>query len=259
MLKQEVLNYLEKRFPEELASDMDYDKTGLILGSPNLEVKNILLALDLTYEVVLEAINREANLIIVHHPFIFEAIFKIPYDTNLGKILKLMFEYKISLYVIHTALDVGRGGVNDSLARLLEIKDIKGTVEKDQFLRYGVIQPQFLEDFVTKVKENLNLKAVRIVGNPKRLIKTVGVVGGSGAHYSDFEAAQNAGLDCYITGEISHHMALYAKEVDLCLIEVAHAVESFVFVSLKNELIEELDLEHQVFISKVDSDPFSYL
>lgn len=256
MLIKDIVNYLEERFPRELASDMDNERVGLIIGDSKTEVKNILLALDLTFDVILEAINRHANLVIVHHPFLFRPLRTIPFESTTGKILELMFKEKISLYAIHTALDVGRGGVNDTLARLLELKEVRAIPEKDQFLRCGRIEPLFLRDLAYKVKEIFQLSGVRMVGNPERLIRNVGIVGGGGGHEEDVNLAIASGLDCYITGEISHHAALKALENNLALIEVSHGVEKFVFQSLRADLAEELKMAERVFCSEVNTDPF---
>lgn len=256
MLVKDIINYLEERFPSELASDMDNERVGLIIGNPHLEVSNILLALDLTYEVVLEAVNRKANLLIVHHPFFFKPLRTIAFDSSSGKILELMFKHQISLYALHTALDVGRGGINDTLARLLELKEVRVQPEKDRFLRYGRIEPLFLRDLAHKVKNVFLLSGVRVVGNPERLIRTVGVVGGGGGHEEDINQVLAYGLDCYITGEISHHAALKAVAHGLALIEVSHGVERFVFQSLRAELAEEFGIAERVFCSEVNADPF---
>ena len=89
-----------------------------------------------------------------------------------------MFENQISLYVAHTALDVGKGGVNDTLARLLEIKDLNYEIEKDRFIRYGKIEAIFLKDLAIKVKEKFGLSGLRMAGNPEQVIRYLGVVGG---------------------------------------------------------------------------------
>ncbi|MDD4001018.1 MAG: Nif3-like dinuclear metal center hexameric protein [Bacilli bacterium] len=252
----EIIKYLEQRFPLELASDFDQDRVGLIIGDYNLELKNLLFSLDLNLEVANEAINREANLIVVHHPFLFHPLKSIQFNSKYGKILKLLFEKQISVYVIHTALDVGKGGVNDTLARMLEIKEINQVIEKDNFIRYGKIEGIFLKELALRVKEKLNLSGLRMAGNPDQVIHYLGVVGGSGGHEEDIDLALQLGIDCYITGEVSLHAGQKAVENGLAILEVNHGVEKFVFISLAEELKEEFNLENQVFVSKVETDPF---
>lgn len=251
-----ITDYLERRFPQDLASDIDYGKVGFIIGNEDLELKNILLALDLNLAVIHEAIDRNANLIIVHHPFIFHPLTKIHFNDKYGKILRLMFENQISLYVTHTALDVGKGGVNDTLARLLEIKDLNYEIEKDRFLRYGKIEAIFLKDLAIKVKEKFALTGLRLAGNGEQVIRYLGIIGGSGGRESDIDLALTLGLDCYITSEVSLHAAQKAVENNLAIIEVNHGIEKFVFITLAEELKEEFSLEEQIYISKIETDPF---
>ncbi|HEY8395713.1 MAG TPA: Nif3-like dinuclear metal center hexameric protein [Bacilli bacterium] len=251
-----IIDYLNKRFPLDLASDFDSEKIGLVIGDGNVELKNILLALDLNLDVLLEAINFDANLIIVHHPFIFHPLTKIHFQDKYGKILSLMFEKQISLYVTHTPLDVGKGGVNDTLARLLGIQDLNYEIAKDKFIRYGKIKAIFLKDLAAEVKEKFELTGLRMAGNPDQVIRYLGVVGGSGGHESDIDYAIALGLDCYITSEVSLHAAQKAVEHNLAIIEVNHGVEKFVLVPLGEELKEEFALSERIRISKIETDPF---
>lgn len=251
-----IVDYLDNRFPHKLASDIDYEKLGLVIGDEELVLKNILLALDLNLEVLHEAINFGVNLIIAHHPFIFRPLTKIHFRDKYGKILELMFEKKISLYVAHTNLDVGKGGVNDTLARLLGIQDLNHEVAKDSFLRYGKIKAVFLKDLARQVKEKLGLSGLRVAGNPDQLIRYIGIVGGSGGRESDIDLALALGLDCYITSEVKLSAAQKAVENNLAIIEIDHGVEKFVFVSLAEELKEEFMLEGRIKVSEIDPDPF---
>jgi putative NIF3 family GTP cyclohydrolase 1 type 2 len=167
-----------------------------------------------------------------------------------------MFRKQISLYVTHTAFDVGRGGVNDTLARMLEIKDLNYEIEKDSFIRYGKIEGIFLRDLALKVKNKFNLSGLRMAGDPEKVIRYLGVVGGSGGHDEDIELALMLGLDCYITGEVSLYAAQKAVENNLSILEVNHGVEKFALISLAEELKEEFSLNNNIFVSNVETDPF---
>ena len=249
-----ITSFLDNLYPSSLASDFDQNKIGLVIGDDALEVKNILLSLDLTLEVVKEAISKNANLIICHHPFIFEPIAKILFNSKEGKILNLMFQEKISLYVMHTNLDVGENGVNDTLASLLKLTKITGVVAKDSFLRCGTTDIT-LQGLTNLVKNKFDLIMVRVVGPLDRLITRVGIVGGSGGQSEIIDEAITKGCDCLITGEIKLHIAQYAVDNDLCLIEVNHGVEKFVFNNLKEILKTNLNLESKIFISEINTDP----
>ena len=255
---KEVINYLEKRFPKDLAMDFDLPRIGLEIGSSEIEVNKILLTLDLTSEVLDEAIEVGANLIISHHPFIFDPLYRIEFDSDKGMILREMFNHNISLYAMHTNLDTGIGGVNDTLASLLGLKNVKiinQEVSKGNLLRYGEVEPQTVLEFAKHVKKVFNLSGVRVCGNQQKLIKTVGVIGGSGAHPSEINDAINLDLDVYVTGEVHLNNAIDAYNNDLTIIEVNHGVEKFVMFPLKEDLEKDLKLQNKVFVTKVNTDP----
>lgn len=258
MKVKNVVKYLEELFPLHLASDFDYTKIGLQIGNSDLELTGILLSLDLTEDVVLEAINKNANLIVTHHPFIFNPLQKITFTSSVGKILNLLFKYQISVYVMHTNLDVGLNGVNDSLARRLGFIDYqpkKEDVIPDNFIRYGLIQEQCLISYANFVKKTLNLSGVRVVGNFDKIIRKVAVIGGSGGKISEIDRAIALGCDLLVTGEVSHHSAHYAITNDFSLIEVSHGVEKFVFDDLIVQLQKKF-LEIPIYLTNVNTDPF---
>jgi dinuclear metal center YbgI/SA1388 family protein len=259
MLIFDVVNYLDERFPQTLASDFDCGKIGLTIGSSNLELNNVLLTLDLNLEVVQEAIKIGANLIISHHSFIFEPFTKVLFDNEKGKVLGLMFKHQISLYSMHTNLDVGINGVNDVLANLLGLKNIIGNVMKDSFLRYGDIKKTTLNNFATHVKTCFDLTGVKVAGPLSKEINKVGIIGGGGAQIEELDNALALGCDCFISGEVKLHVAQYALYNQIAIIEVNHGVEKLVFNCLRDELESRLGLKKRVYISKINTDPLIFL
>ncbi|HHU55101.1 MAG TPA: Nif3-like dinuclear metal center hexameric protein [Acholeplasmataceae bacterium] len=257
MIVKDVVTILDNLYPIENASEFDIGKIGLTIGDENIKLKKILLALDLTEEVANEAINLNANLIITHHPFIFNPITKIMFTSKIGRILNLMFKHQISLYSIHTNLDVGINGVNDTLANILGLENIAGKNERDSFLRTGFITKQTLGEFAEYVKRSFNLKGVRVAGDLNKQIEKVGIVGGSGSF--EIYNAINENCDCLITGEVKLHHAQDALFHNLCMIEVNHGVEKFVLKSIQVELEKRLEGKIQAHISKINTDPLVFL
>ena len=262
MQAKEIMKYLEKRFPQEYAEDFDFPKIGLIVGRDDFEVANILLSLDLSIDVVKEAIEKQANLIVVHHPFFFEPMYKVLLDTEQGAVLKLLLANDISVYAMHTNLDVGLGGVNDVLAELLSIQDVQidnGTIGKQNYLRYGTIKETTLFALAQFVKKVFHLSGVKVLGDPQQTINKIGVIGGSGAHQNDMERASANGCQVLITGEIKLNNAQYAKHVGLHMIEVNHGIEKFVFYKLKKDLEKDLGLSDRVIVSTIETDPLQIM
>lgn len=248
-----VLEFLDEKYPKDLATEDDQKKIGLTIGNPNKELKRVLLSLDLTLEVVEEAIKNNINLIITHHPFLFFPIYKINYEDEKGQIIEKLIKNDIVTYSMHTNLDVGVDGVDDVLAELLDIKKVKGENIKESYLRYGDIDPIKLSDLCLFVKNKLNLTGVRACGDMNRIIRKIGVCGGSGGHISDINNAINANIDCYITGEVKMPEYQYANFNNLAIIEVNHGVEKFVFYKLKEMLLKTFDIE--ILISDIETDP----
>lgn len=255
-----VVEYLLNNYPLEYASDFDSGKLGLVLGSKNIELTNVLLTLDLNSDVVDDAINKNCNLIIAHHPYFFHPISKINYDSEQGLTIKKMMMNNISLYCMHTNFDVLDGGVNDTLTRILELDDVKiinSIVGKDNFLRYGNLKEKMpLSQLINYVEEKFNLPVIRYVGRLDKIINTVGIVGGGGGSERDTLIASNY-CDCYISGEFRLSSGQIAKSVGLTLIEVNHGVEKLSMISLKEELKKYFDCE--INITDVNTDPFNTL
>ncbi|ABS23243.1 Nif3-like dinuclear metal center hexameric protein [Bacillus cytotoxicus] len=117
----EVISLFESMYPKHLA--MEGDKIGLQIGALNKPVEHVLIALDVTEEVVEEAIQIGANIIITHHPLIFHPLKAIHTDKVYGKIIEKCIKHDIAVYAAHTNVDVAKGGVNDLLAEALELQN----------------------------------------------------------------------------------------------------------------------------------------
>ncbi|WP_409289321.1 Nif3-like dinuclear metal center hexameric protein [Peribacillus sp. SCS-37] len=119
----EVISLFEQFSPKHLA--MDGDPIGLQIGRLNKSLDKVLIALDVTDEVVEEAISAGAGLIIAHHPPIFRSLKNLRTDLPHGALYEKLIKNDIAVYAAHTNLDIAKGGVNDLLAEALELQNIK--------------------------------------------------------------------------------------------------------------------------------------
>ncbi|EGL19948.1 MULTISPECIES: Nif3-like dinuclear metal center hexameric protein [unclassified Paenibacillus] len=119
---QTVIQLFEKLAPKHYA--VPDDKIGLQLGTLQKEIKKILVALDVTDEVVDEAIRTGADLIIAHHAIIFRPLAHLQTDTPAGRLYEKLIKSDIAVYIAHTNLDVAEGGINDLMAEALGLKDL---------------------------------------------------------------------------------------------------------------------------------------
>jgi dinuclear metal center YbgI/SA1388 family protein len=122
MILQNIQNILETWAPKDIA--WEQDNTGLQIGSPNQNVKNILITLDVNSEVVEEARKKKADLIISHHPLLYKPLKSVNFDQRNGNLVQKLILYKIALYSIHTNLDFTKDGVSFTLAEQIGLKDI---------------------------------------------------------------------------------------------------------------------------------------
>lgn len=114
---QTVIQLMEQFAPKRYA--VPDDKIGLQLGSLQKEIGRVLIALDVTEEVVDEAIREKADLIIAHHAIIYRPLAHLQTDTPAGKLYAKLIKHDIAVYIAHTNLDVADGGINDMMAEAL--------------------------------------------------------------------------------------------------------------------------------------------
>ena len=196
----------------------EWDNCGILIGDKNKEVKKIGFALDLTSEVLSDAIENNVDLIVTHHPIIFRPM-KSFLKGNLAYDLAVS---GISAISAHTCFDCAKGGVNDVLCDLLGIKNTIGVPDDEcpvPMARIGEIEPVKSEDFAKKVAETLD--TVCRVADSGKVIRKVAVCGGSGPDDFIFTSAE-MGADAVITGEIKHHIFLAANEIGLTAIQAGH-------------------------------------
>ncbi len=247
----EIVRYFETKYPLDLA--FEWDNCGLQVGTLNSKVEKILVTLDITKNVVKEAIKNKVNLIISHHPLMFKPMQNIVFDSPRGWMIKNLIQNDIAVYSAHTNFDVAEGGMNDILANALDIKEPKLLDEINNIGRFGTIDKIEFEVFIEKVKSTFNLKTVKVIGNTKKSISTVGISGGSGSHH--MYAAKKRNCDVYITGDITYHTALDAIQMGITLIDVGHHIEVIFIDAVTNDLQNQFP-NIEFMKSEVDTNPY---
>lgn len=209
MTNQDILQALDKKAPFSLAEE--WDNVGLLIGNPADEVTRVLVALDATPAAVNAAKAAGADLIVTHHPVIFEPLKSLDSDS----VPYALAAAGISVISAHTNADKAVGGVNDTLAERLGLTDLR--VTEDGFCRVGTLPaPTDANTFAKSVAAALNT-AVRVNGN--NTIRTVAVCGGSGG---DFIAPLAGEIDAFVTGEVRHHQWLEADALGITVVEAGH-------------------------------------
>ena len=236
----EILTFLETLAPRSMK--MDWDNVGLLCGGRNRPVTKILVALDPFEGVCREAAGWGAELIVTHHPLIFQPLKAVTDDTAIGRAIQLLCRSGISAINAHTNLDCAPGGVNDCLARTLGLSGTRvitpmGTDAQGRewgLLRMGNVPEQPLEAFLTTVKDRLGCEGLRYVsgGKPVRQV----AVGGGACAGGIFEAIA-AGCDTLVTSDVKYNQFWDAHDLGLNLIDATHfATENPVCAYLKEQI-----------------------
>ncbi len=247
----EIIKYFEDKYPKDLA--YDWDNVGIQVGTLNKIAKRILITLDVTKEVVKEAIEAKVDMILSHHPLLFTPIDKIIFDTPRGWIIKNLIKHDVTVYSAHTNYDVQEGGMNDMFSQRLGLKNPKLLDEIDGIGRYGDIEETDFESFIAKLKETLNIKNLKVIGNINRLIKRVGISGGSGSKH--MYQAKKQGCDVYITGDVTYHHALDATQAGITIIDIGHHAEKIFIEDVSVDLKSQFP-EIEIISSRVDTNPY---
>lgn len=204
---KDFYGYLNSIAPFE--TQEDWDNSGMLVGDMNAEVKKAAVVLDITHEEIKKAKAIGADLIISHHPVIFNPIKSV----TMGSVPYELVASSINALCCHTPLDIADGGTNDSLAELL---GINVTRADDPILRLGTVEPTTAQELAGKIANTLNTK-VRYADAGKT-IKKIAICTGAGC--SLIEAAGE--IDAFITGDASHHNFLDCVQAGITLIAAGH-------------------------------------
>lgn len=255
------------RFMDRIApfhTQEDFDNAGFLVGRGGREVKKVLVALDVTLEVVEEARDMGAELIVAHHPVIFNPVRSVTDGTLTGRVLLELTENKIAAICAHTNLDAAHGGVNGCLARALELSEIgqlcqAGVDEKGRpygIGRTGTVHRPGLSaaQYAAFVKEKLGSACVRYVDGGKPVEK---VAVGGGACGSMLEDAVAQGCDTFVTADLKYNQFLDARALGLNLLDAGHfPTENVVCAPLARRLAKEFP-QVEVTVSRVHREVYS--
>ncbi|MDD6094403.1 MAG: Nif3-like dinuclear metal center hexameric protein [Clostridia bacterium] len=215
----EFYNNLCELYPSTLSCDWDND--GLMCcADPEKEVKKVLVSLDASKEALCYAAENGFDTLLVHHPLIFRGLNRVTPCDAVGERVIIALQNGISVISLHTRLDCGTGGVNDTLAEILELANVRAFGDSDypQFGRMGETDERDPEAFAEKIKAATG--AEKVTAYVCRPVKTVAVVGGSAGEF--FEAAKKAGADTLVTGECKYHEGLDAKDTGMNIFAAGH-------------------------------------
>lgn len=252
---RQIVEWLEKLAPVEWAES--WDNTGLAFGNMDNEVKRILVALEPTEDVIDQAIEVKADMVITHHPMIFKPIKSIDYDTVLGRKIIKLAKNDIVAYSMHTNLDVAV--MAQEAARLLELDNVVRLQQisvRNEFNEevndkglgsIGILRKRFnLEECAVYIKNKLNIEKLHVIGDLNSEVNKVAILPGSGKSF--IEIAKNQEVDVFITGDIDYHSAVDASQMGINIIDAGHFGTEYLFVEfmynylVNNEHNKDIDV-----------------
>ena len=222
---RDVMDVMERIAPKKLAED--WDNPGLLVGSPDDEVRRILVCLDVREETAKRAQDENFQMIVAHHPVIFRGLKKLRTDLPDGRLLGALLRSGVAVFAAHTNLDCAEGGVNDVLAARIGLDPATlaplGNAESlsESLGRVGKLPaPMDAKAFAEQVKKGTGASSVRFVSGGGRPVQKVGLCSGSGAEF--IERAAFMGCDAYVTGDVRYHDAQRAAALGVHVIDAGH-------------------------------------
>ena len=250
MITKDIINFLEEKYPRSNAEE--WDNVGLLVGNNKKDVKKIQLSIDATEKAVDYAAQNNVDMIVTHHPLIFMPLKSIVMSELSGRKIIKLIENGLNLYSIHTNLDSSKDGLNDYILELLEVKkykiiDISANDETAGIGRMYTLEEKItILEYADFIKTKMKIKNVRVISNDlKSEVKKIALINGSGMSY--WRKVKSLGADLFITGDISYHDALDAKESGLHLIDIGHFESENCFSELLKKNLEEIGLEVLIF------------
>ena len=211
---RDIEKLVGKIAPYDLAEP--WDNVGLLLGREGAQVTRVLTALDLTDGVLAEAKALGAQAVVTHHPIMMDARRRLTDADREGRLMLDLAQNGIALIAAHTNFDAAPGGVNDMLMQRMGAENVTG----EGCMRVGDLpEGTTFGDLCARAHKKLHA-CVRAYGAEDAPVKRLGCCSGAGGGF--FAEAKAMGADCFITGEIKHHIALDAMDAGMCVIEAGH-------------------------------------
>ncbi|MBQ6972477.1 MAG: Nif3-like dinuclear metal center hexameric protein [Synergistaceae bacterium] len=195
-----LLRHIDTFAPFSLAEE--WDNSGLLVGNYDDDIKRIGVCLDVVSEAVIEAEELGCNVIVAHHPVIFRPVKSITDQSEQGRTILEAVRRNISIIAAHTNWDKAKGGVNDTLAAILALKNVESL---GTFGVWGVLAPRMkLKQFAEHVKSSWNLSRLDIYTKNRPVsVARIALCGGSGGEF--WQSAKSIGADVYVTADMKYH------------------------------------------------------
>lgn len=261
MYIKEIISLIEDYAP--LKFQASFDNSGLLCGNPERELTSILLCIDVTEEVIKEAIDKGHNLIISHHPLIFSGLKHITPATYVERCVIDAIRHDITIYAAHTNMDVVSNGVSGRMADKLDLyhrQILQPEGDPMDGNGFGIIgelqQPVESMAFLQQVKEIFRCDRLRYTTPHTPFIQRVAVCGGAGASF--FKQALAGQSDIYISGDFKYH-DFFLTENRIMIADIGHYESEQFTKEIFYEILTKKISKFAVQFSEINTNPIKYL
>ena len=260
---REITDAIEQYAPLRLQEE--WDNAGIQVGDPEAEVSGVLLCTDVREEIIDEAIERGANLIISHHPLIFHGLKKIAGNSYIERIVARAIKNDITIYAAHTNMDSAQGGVNFKIAQKLWLNNVQVLDPQPQQPGYegtsglgviGDIPPTPAMQFLQHVKDTFEVSTLRYCGDTNRTVSRIALCGGAGAFLVKKAVELNA--DLFITADMKYH-DFFGLENRIIIADIGHYESEHFTKEIFYEIITKKNPTFAVDFAKNEKNQIKYL
>ena len=274
---KEIIDALEIFAPLPLQDG--FDNAGMQVGLTDVKATGALLCLDVTEDIVEEAINQGINLIISHHPLMFKGYKSITGKDYTERCIMNAIKNEITIYSMHTNLDNAPNGVNYKIAEKIGLKNVKVLDPKEymqqessnnteennkpsEWLMAGsgaigeLEEPMTETEFLKHVKKTFEAGCVKHTKLTGRLISKVAICGGAGAFLMEKAVKEHA--DAFVTGEIKYHDYFYYEDKILAT-EIGHYESEQYTKDIIQDFLNRKFPSLRTEQTKINTNPIKYL
>lgn len=263
MKAREIFDAIEQYAP--LHYQEDYDNAGLQVGDADAEVTGVLLCTDVTPAVLDEAIERDYNVVISHHPLIFHGLKKIAGRTEVERMVATAIKHDITVYSAHTNMDNTPAiGVSFKMAEKLGLTDVEvleannsgdGSEPHGSGV-VGNIAPTRAIDLMQRVRKVFDVKALRYSGNGDAMVTRVALCGGAGSFLMNKAIA--AGAQIFFTGDMKYHDFM-GHEHEIVLADMGHYESEQFTKEIFYDIIQKKSPNFAAAFARNERNPINYI
>jgi len=226
MKLREIYNYLDQISP--FALQEKWDNSGLIVGAMEREIERVVVSLDVDAQMIEEA--EDGTLFVVHHPLIFGSLSALDFTRYPANLIERLIQKRQSLIAMHTNFD------QTHLNRYVFEKILGFALEEEEPFICRTSGEWHYHTLLMHLRKRLDLPFVRVVGH-RETIRSIALTTGSGASLMD-----EAGAECFLTGDIKYHDAVKALHQNLMMVEIGHYESERFFGEVMGDVLKNLPI-----------------